>query len=185
MVVSSRWLPVFLLLQIVFAGHNTQCPTPVQNGCMPLARAFKTLHLTDPAACCAACALSSKCTAFTLNQKLGKCFLHPTPSTITGGDCISGVLDPAPPPPPAPKGVKSVLMIIVDDLRPEIRGLGFNQTEMITPNIDRLLSRGVASLPAVKCILLTALCLCCSSAARDSRQSSSSASAAFGCRALG
>ena len=162
--VSSIWLPVFLLLQIASAG---QCPTPLQNGCMPLARAIKTLHMTDPAACCAACASSSACTAFTLNQKLEKCFLHPTPSTMTAGDCISGVLDPPSPPAPAPKGAKSVLMLIIDDLRPEIRGLGFNQTEMITPNIDRLLSRGVAFLPAIKCTLLTALRLCCSSAARS------------------
>ena len=46
-----------------------------------------------------------------------------------------------PSPAAAPKDRKNVLMIIVDDLRPEVSA--FNQSFMHTPNIDRLGKQGV------------------------------------------
>ena len=145
--VALRVVVIYLLANAVDAADvsadmSKQCPVKLQKGCMPLSWAIKMLDMTDPAACCAACIALESCAAFTLNQKLSTCFLHPKPATLTDGECVSGLVHRAPSP-PAPKRAKNVLMLIVDDLRPEIRGLGFNQTEMITPNIDRLLSNGV------------------------------------------
>ena len=49
---------------------------------------------------------------------------------------------PTPAPVPAPKGAKNVVMIIVDDLRPEI-GAYDGKWKMHTPNIDKLASGGL------------------------------------------
>eukprot|EP00038_Savillea_parva_P005551 m.158109 g.158109 ORF g.158109 m.158109 type:complete len:461 (-) comp11732_c1_seq22:3518-4900(-) len=68
------------------------------------------------------------------------------------GDSTSGLKDaaptqpptnhlPTPPPVPLPKGVKNTLLIIVDDLRPELGAYGHNTT--VTPNIDKLASEGL------------------------------------------
>lgn len=47
---------------------------------------------------------------------------------------------PPPLPPPAPHGARNILMIVVDDLRPELGC--FNQSQVVTPNIDKFASQG-------------------------------------------
>lgn len=42
---------------------------------------------------------------------------------------------------PAPAGLKNVLLIVIDDLRPQLGAYGLD--EMHTPHIDRLASEGV------------------------------------------
>ena len=62
---------------------------------------------------------------------------HPSP--YDPNRCFSGNMRtaaPTPAPAPAPKAAKNVLLLIVDDLRPE--AAIFNESFMITPNIDRL-----------------------------------------------
>jgi hypothetical protein len=74
-----------------------------------------------------------------------KCFLHPGVGSINKGNCTSAIVRvpaPTPAPKPAPTNAKNVLLIIVDDLRPEIAGFG--ESFMKTPNIDRLAKQGAA-----------------------------------------
>lgn len=46
-----------------------------------------------------------------------------------------------PNPVPTPPGIKNVLLILVDDLRPELGCYGHNTT--VTPNVDKLASTGL------------------------------------------
>lgn len=98
------------------------CTQKIQNGCMPTAAAIATFKGVAADVCCSKCASNPQCKAWTLNMGNSMCFLHPAASLLIPGDCQSAggtpPLPPPPPPSPAPPGVKNVLVIIVDDLRP-------------------------------------------------------------------
>lgn len=75
----------------------------------------------------------------------GNCHLKATiPSADENVTCdhgVSSVVRTPQPPPPAPvppRGAKNVVLIIVDDLRPELgSGTAYNQSQVHTPNIDK------------------------------------------------
>lgn len=102
------------------------------------------------AECCAFCAATTTCTAWTLDGTVcrakgpaaaaGSCTVESGCRVACSG-CFSGFMGPAPSPPPAPpapKGARNVLFIVVDDLRPQMGPYGQNQT--VTPNLDALAS---------------------------------------------
>ena len=96
--------------------------------------------------CCIFCMNTTGCVAWTLNENhcrakgpraLNRSVRVPCES------CVSGFRSPLPPapapapsPPPAPlpKDPKNVLLIVVDDLRPQMGCYGQNET--VTPHID-------------------------------------------------
>ena len=115
-----------------YPGSCFSCPS---SGCQQLARAS---GVGSPDACCAACAANPKCDLWTLQSHTQMCYLKTrtgagpaVPKACANG--TAGAMAPRSPPPPAPPppaptplppappgGFKSVLFIMVDDLRPEI-----------------------------------------------------------------
>jgi hypothetical protein len=111
------------------------------------------INATTPDECCAACLRDRLCYAWTFNEKH-----HPTrcqlknllyPNSTRSPACTSGNVKaalpvsppPVPPPLPPPSDAKSVLFLIVDDLRPQL-GL-FGAALPATPHLDRLASRAM------------------------------------------
>eukprot|EP01048_Picozoa_sp_COSAG05_P027177 COSAG05_NODE_7798_length_768_cov_4.035874_1_plen_202_part_01 len=101
--------------------------------------------------CCAACDKEPRCRCWTLNHEEGEtCFLKPgTDIQKHAGNCTSGgsavappPTPPPPPPGPAPAGAKNVLMILIDDIRPELTNYG---SHVPTPNFERF-SKGALTL---------------------------------------
>lgn len=107
---------------------------------------IKTKSTAD---CCAYCARTMGCNAWTLND--GTCYLKTNPTETTQGDrCVSAKMPPMPPPPPykplypTPKGAKNVLFLAVDDMRPSIGAYNFTLGgKSYTPNIDKLADGGL------------------------------------------
>eukprot|EP00041_Stephanoeca_diplocostata_P025773 m.682614 g.682614 ORF g.682614 m.682614 type:complete len:244 (+) comp22821_c0_seq7:312-1043(+) len=101
--------------------------------------------------CCSACADSKVCNSWTFKNHTKFCFLiaaaTPPENNNPVQPCVRGYKNPppAPPPPsplpPAPKQAMNVLMIAVDDLRPEMTPYG--HTHMHTPNLERLANRSM------------------------------------------
>lgn len=89
-------------------------------------------------ACCDLCNSEPQCAFFTYRADLQIC--HPKSSDVgrrTSGKAISGAAQNAPPPkPPAPEGARNVLVIMVDDMRPELGPYGHKQIR--TPHMDSL-----------------------------------------------
>lgn len=114
------------------------------NTCLPDSLPIlKELHTTDVAECCDACLALTDCASWTVNTDQKLCHLRATYTGHTkAGKCTSGTV-PVPPPPTPPKSAKNVLMILIDDLRPQLGC--YNKTKMHTPNIDKLAAQGVAS----------------------------------------
>ena len=92
--------------------------------------------------CCAFCVSISGCVAWTLEESAHRCRAK-GPRALNSSvrvpcdSCVSGFLSslpPAPAPPPLPKDPKNVLLIVVDDLRPQMGCYGQNET--LTPHID-------------------------------------------------
>jgi iduronate 2-sulfatase len=92
------------------------------------------------AQCCDFCAATPQCVAFTWNE--GRlCRAKGAPALLNSThvpceDCISGFLPPRPPPsPPAPRpaGLRNILLMVVDDLRPQMEPYG--QAETVTPHL--------------------------------------------------
>ena len=69
----------------------------------------------------------------------------PKPHTPTPAPPPTPAPAPTPPPKPAPPGAKNVLMIVVDDLRPQLGcyNVSVCGSKMLTPNIDGLAERGL------------------------------------------
>ena len=134
---------------LLFASGSVAAPTtcgkPMTQSCMQTSPAIKSVATTDVAACCTSCIGNSECASYTVSFAQQKCFLHPGVGSINKGNCTSAIVRvpaPTPAPKPAPTNAKNVLLIIVDDLRPEIAGFG--ESFMKTPNIDRLAKQGAA-----------------------------------------
>ena len=96
--------------------------------------------------CCAACDANPTCLAWTLNFASARtCYLKDgLEIKVNRGNCTSAGVrlppaptpppPPPPPPPPHPKGAKNILMILIDDIRPEIGVYGSSTSQ--TPNFD-------------------------------------------------
>lgn len=103
---------------------------------------------TTTDACCTLCQATPHCTVFVLwkpddhrdTSTNFSCALYrakaPTIPCTEKNTYIAGIFNrpPLPPPPPAPKGSKDVLLVAIDDLRPELGCYGCGH--MQTPNFD-------------------------------------------------
>ena len=109
--------------------------------------AYKNLTARNPEACCALCkADQSQCNAWNHKLPSENCFLfhelpklapHPKQKSVYGS-----IPSPAPTPvPPAPPNAFNVLMIAIDDMRPELEPYGAEH--MHTPNIQKLADRSM------------------------------------------
>jgi hypothetical protein len=103
---------------------------------------------TTSAECCALCSATPtcrtwvfwghpgtyvNCTLFKGSAPTAKC-TSPPALTIVGRVPPPPPTPPPPPPPPAPVGAKDVLMIAIDDLRPELEGNAYGCRHMKTPH---------------------------------------------------
>ena len=108
-----------------------------------------TLDINTTAGCCAACGQQPGCETWTLKSREGqptKCYLKGAMHGAfrLSSSCISGIVDPpAPTPaPPAPRGAKSVLFLVVDDMRPMMNH-AYNFSLAHTPHLDELSRTGL------------------------------------------
>ena len=112
-----------------------------------------TFEEDNATSCCSRCEATAGCRAWSVvfNDAAGgpwtgksHCLIHSRAVPLQPGNCTSGIVRPTPPAPPqreAPPGARNVLMLFVDDLRPQLSVYG--QSEMITPNMDRIGRSGV------------------------------------------
>ncbi len=127
-----------LLSWAAHAAGDSQCPDIRKGVCQPDATLLTSLPLNETELCCTACAQVKDCVGFTLNEQY--CYLHSDwVEEVKSDRCTSGKIRDAPEP-PADKPL-NVLLIIVDDLRPQFHDV-YDQKVMITPNIDRLMAEG-------------------------------------------
>ena len=110
--------------------------------------AYKNLTAPSPGACCTKCkAEQSRCNAWNHKLPSENCFLfHKTPELGSHHPKQTSVYgstpSPAPTPvPPAPPNALNVLMIAIDDMRPELEPYGADH--MHTPNIQKLADRSM------------------------------------------
>lgn len=133
-----------------------QCPEILPNTCLPSSLPIlQELDVETPAACCAACEANPQCASWTLNTQVKKCHIRATFLDKQDGEqCTSGHIAgrgpapaPAPTPTPAPAGAKNVLLVVVDDLRPQLNAYNISvcggKRQMHTPNLDQLASRSL------------------------------------------
>ena len=110
--------------------------------------------------CCAMCEAASECQFFTFcpyckctsgSERAGCCHTKTSKagarhaSNRTSGR--SGTYKPPPPPPPAPAGAKNVLLMLADDLRPQLMA-AYDHPWMKTPNIDKFTETATVFLRA-------------------------------------
>ena len=128
----------------ILQHHQTNCQDPKKCGHL------LTFQTSSVETCCAAC--NATCSAWTLLE--GVCRTKSgewTPTNSTNKLGTSGIRTPdttttppplpTPPPVPTPPGVKNILFIAVDDLRPEVGAFGHKHGvngKTHTPNIDKL-----------------------------------------------
>jgi hypothetical protein len=150
--------PVALLAAAVTASRAPQCLDISHD----VNYAGNDLNAGAPASsaaeCCARCEADAACQYFTFcpqcrcpDTETGCCHLKtsnagavPAPGRISGQ---SSTYTPPPPPPPAPPGVKNVLLMIADDLRPQLMA-AYGHSWMKTPNIDKFTSTATVFLRA-------------------------------------
>ena len=128
---------------------DPSCTTLAKVGLHAHADLAETAAAT-PSACCAFCSATPGCVAWTLSgaacRAKGARALDNS-SRVACSGCVSGFLvsphPPAPGPPgppgplpPRPAGQKNVLLVVVDDLRPQMGAYYQNQT--LTPSINKL-----------------------------------------------
>lgn len=107
---------------------------------------LRQLENATAESCCAACAAASpRCQSWTFWGH-GHCLTFSTIAPAKAeADAISGAAGPVPPPPPppprpipppAPPGSRNIIMLVSDDMRPELGCYGC--THMRTPHLDSL-----------------------------------------------
>jgi hypothetical protein len=128
---------------ILACGQESSCPanTTILNATGLHAKDdLAKVNASALASCCDACAKYIGCVAWTKTGSI--CRLKGASSgAVPCAKCTSGILKPTPSPPtpapgPKPADAKNVLMIVVDDLRPQMGCYG--QKETLTPHLDRL-----------------------------------------------
>lgn len=128
-----------------------QCPQVLNNTCFRTP-GYSFPAASSPAACCDLCVSDVRCGAWTFVER--ECRLKVAKANDThcaGGS--SGLVrnhtlppgpnppppapspPPSPPPAPAPLNAKSVLFVVVDDLRPELAS-AYGQKRLVTPHLD-------------------------------------------------
>lgn len=125
----------------------------VESSCMLSAPTSYSYDDDNATSCCLQCEATVGCRAWSVIhhdlaggpwEGQSHCLIYSRAASFQPGNCTSGILRPMPPLPrirQAPKGARNVLMLIVDDLRPQLGVYG--QHGMITPNMDRLGANGV------------------------------------------
>ena len=145
---------------VVCAAAGQPCmPNALLNyTCMPNAThvSIGTLKTQEPLTCCHACSNRKQCKAWTVNHDKGTCHLWSEPKPRYTGNCTSGAAGPTPPTPPLPPaaptpapapplpppaGAKNVLLLMIDDLRPELGAYGASWVH--SPRIDALANRSM------------------------------------------
>ena len=116
-----------------------------------VSKGYQEISAATPAACCARCSTDEQCLAWNQKMPSQNCFLYHSVTSMHGNPTQNSTLGtkfpptppppPGPPPPPAPKGAMNVLMIAIDDMRPELEPYG--QTHMVTPHMQKLADRSM------------------------------------------
>ena len=146
------FLRLFILFQIVKHTNAeltrmdppSSCDTIEQNMCFK----NKGYNLTTAASaseCCNDCQQSDQCASWTwLGKGHRECHLKATvPTEDERQTCqgVSSIIRESPPKPSLPSGVQNIVLIVVDDLRPELgSGTPYNQMEVLTPRLDEFAS---------------------------------------------
>ena len=133
---------------------------PAETSSAFVGHGYMNTTVESPADCCALCEQEAQCTAW--NWKADAlCFRysgavpalrHATQRSLTGTRAPPP--PPPAPPPPAPKGAMNVLMIAIDDMRPELAPYG--AAHMHTPNMQKLADR---SLLFTRAYVQVAVCM--------------------------
>jgi len=129
-----------------------QCPEILQRTCLP--HVEPVLHVIRNSSvdeCCDACVSDKECVSWTLRTDSKVCHLHgsfhdPEDDAPCSSGQIPGRAPSAAPAPAAPTDAKNVLLIVVDDLRPQLNCYNVsvcNGGSMYTPNIDSLAARSL------------------------------------------
>ena len=166
--VKLKWLATFVVYASCACARASihlpnlaadTCPQIWNHTCLPRAMPIiKTLHAIGAGECCAACVADTMCMSWTVNPSQdNSCYLRGSfkeGNKKSSAGCVSGAIPgrtpppspPMPPPSPAPPNAKNVLMIVVDDLRPQLGAynisVGAGQM-MHTPHVDKLAARGM------------------------------------------
>jgi hypothetical protein len=126
------------------AGKPSTCKPLHENSCWFDSDPLRSIKDSSVAACCTACDKEPACLCWTLNHnERSTCFLKPGtniqkhPGNCTSGGTVAHV-PPAPPPPPPPgphpARAKNVVMVLIDDIRPELSNYG---SHVPTPNFAK------------------------------------------------
>jgi len=140
-------LLTFGLVALASMSHNfiieqsSQCPQILNSTCLhsslPIIIELNTTNVTK---CCAACVANPQCSSWTVNPEQKQCHIRATFKTPNKGKCTSGKVRDVP-----PKNTKNVLLIVIDDLRPQLGcyNISVCGAKMHTPNIDALSRRAL------------------------------------------
>lgn len=153
MIIQALLVVVYAVGQENVAGIRSNPPGSCDNIEQQICFKNKGYNLTiaaSPSECCEECRQSIQiqgihCASWTwLGNKKGQCHLKATVPTAEEKQACQGsssiVRNPAPKP-SLPKGVQNVVLIVVDDLRPELgSGTPYNQMEVLTPRLDEFAS---------------------------------------------
>ena len=148
---------VILTAAVVDFGLTEQCPEKWEHTCLPTSMPIlQELDASTAEVCCAACLNNTKCVSWTLNTHQKKCHIRGSfLGKQHGNECTSGQIpgrspvpspSPGPSPVPPPADAKNVLLIVVDDLRPQLNCYNISVCggrNMHTPNIDALAAKSL------------------------------------------
>ena len=136
---------------IVDASPQCSSNTTWKSGAAyPTEPAYSNTTAPSPEACCAKCQKDQDCNAWNHKLPSTNCFLfHHIPPVTNHNPKQTSVYGstptpptPAPPAPsPAPPNALNVLMIAIDDMRPELQPYGAQH--MHTPNMQKLADRSM------------------------------------------
>jgi hypothetical protein len=145
--ISAASLGAALAAAAAAVGAVAQtCPEVLEHTCLPTSLPIiQELPAATVADCCAACESHAQCLSWTLNADQKECHLRATfQEKQEGQACTSGHIPGRSPPSPAGK---NVLLIVVDDLRPQLGAFNITvcggKRAMHTPNLDALAARSL------------------------------------------
>eukprot|EP01050_Picozoa_sp_SAG11_P006839 SAG11_NODE_549_length_8592_cov_11.089721_4_plen_434_part_00 len=159
---TATELMLCVLLLLAAAAAARRCS--IEQGCMLTAPTSYSYEEDNATSCCTRCEATTGCRAWSIvyNDDAGgpwkgqsHCLIYSRAVPLGPGNCTSGVVRSTPAAVPlrkTPADARNVLMIIVDDLRPQLGVYG--QSEMITPNMDRIGASGVVFTRAYRQIAI-------------------------------